>query len=153
MKPTSCNLPTSFVFARSRSWANTRFFCRTGGKEGDTFSLCTMTDGSILGMSSWFQANTSWFSLRKATITRWTVGLARMPMVHLVIVLEPLYKFRPRLLFLYAHGLYMVVHLRHRNIAFARSYLISSQFPYSILSREFNHQVVGWSYGLPWVKG
>ena len=32
---------------------------RIGGKVGDTFNLCTMTEGLILSMSSWFQANIS----------------------------------------------------------------------------------------------
>ena len=78
MKPASFNFSTSSAIARSHSWANTHFFYRTGGKECDTFSLYTMTDRSIPGMSSWLQANTSWFSLRNAMSARRTIRLARV---------------------------------------------------------------------------
>ena len=81
MKLASYSLRTSFAMARSRSEANTRFFCRMGGKEGDTFSLCTMTEGSILGMSSWLQVKTSRLFLRKVMSTWWTAGSARVPIL------------------------------------------------------------------------
>ena len=89
MKPASCNVPTSSTIAQSRSWANTRLFCRMGGKEGDTFSLCTVTEGLIPGMSSWLQANTSWFILRKVMSARRTIELARVPILMVRSSLEP----------------------------------------------------------------
>jgi len=58
------------------------------GKEGDTFSLCTMTKGFILGMSLWLQANTSQFSLMKVLSAWKTVGLARVPILVIRLGLE-----------------------------------------------------------------
>ena len=47
----------------------------------------------------------------------------------------------------------MIVHLQHCYVAFACSHLVSSYFSYFVLSGEFDHQVVGRSYGLPRVEG
>ena len=74
---TSCSLQTSSAIARSRSGVNTHFFYRMDGKEGDTFNLCTMTEGSILSMSSWLQVNMSRLLLRKVVSAWRTVGLVR----------------------------------------------------------------------------
>ena len=52
IKPASSSFLTSSATALSRSCVNTRFFCRTGEESGLTFSLWTITDGSIPGMSS-----------------------------------------------------------------------------------------------------
>ena len=150
MKLASCSLLTSSTIARSHFWANIRFFYQTGGKEGDTFSLCTMTDGSIPDISSWFQANTSWFSLRKATIARQTVGLVRVPILVVLSNLELLRGISSSLSTGSASVRYSFIALQYSICA---SYLISSQFLYPVLNGEFNHQVIGWSYDLPWVKG
>ena len=78
MKSASYNLRTSSVIARSRSWANTRFFWQIEGKVGNTFNLCTMTEGSIPDISLWLRAKTSWFSFRNV-VSAWRIGgLARM---------------------------------------------------------------------------
>ena len=47
----------------------------------------------------------------------------------------------------------MVVHLQHCYVALLCCHLIPTYLSYSILGGEFNHQVIGWSHDLPWVKG
>ena len=59
MKPAFSNFLASSAIALSRSGANTHFFYRMGEEARFTFSLWTMTEGSITGMSSWLHANTS----------------------------------------------------------------------------------------------
>ena len=146
--------------AWSRSGANTRFFCQMRGKEGDTFSLCTMTDGSIPGMSSWVQVNMSQLLLRKAVSSWWTAGLARV----LILVVRSWFESSRNTssnfstgsvisVFFYAHCLEVVVHFHHGHITFACGHLISSQLPHSVVDRKLNHQVVGLGYGLPRIEG
>ena len=47
----------------------------------------------------------------------------------------------------------MIVHLQHCYVAFACCHLVSTYFSYFVLDGEFDHQVVGRSYGLPRVEG
>ena len=47
----------------------------------------------------------------------------------------------------------MIVHLQQCYVAFACGHLVSVYFSYSVLGGEFDHQVVGRSYGLPRVEG
>ena len=46
-------------------------------------------------------------------------------------------------MFLYVYGLEVVIHLHYSYVAFTGGYLIFAQLPYSIISGEFDHQVVG----------
>ena len=47
----------------------------------------------------------------------------------------------------------MIVHLQHCYVTLAYNHLISTYFSYSVFGGEFDHQVVGRSYGLPRVEG
>ena len=47
----------------------------------------------------------------------------------------------------------MIIHLQHGNVALACLYLISLYLSHSVFGGEFDHQVISWCYGLPWVKG
>ena len=47
----------------------------------------------------------------------------------------------------------MIIHLQLGNIALANRYLVFSYLPHSVLSEEFDHQVVSGRYSLSQVKG
>ena len=70
-----------FHYGLVSSWGEHSLLLSDGGKEGDTFSLCTITNGSILGMSLWVQENTSRLLLRKAVSSWQTTGLVRVPIL------------------------------------------------------------------------
>ena len=68
MKSASSSFSTSSITALLRSGANILHFCYTGLHFGLTLKRCCMIFLSILGISSCFQAKTSWFALRKEII-------------------------------------------------------------------------------------
>ena len=68
MKPASSSFSTSLVTALLHSGANILCFCCTGLHFGLTLRWCCMIFLSIIGISSCFQAKTSWFYLKRETI-------------------------------------------------------------------------------------
>ena len=68
MKSASSSFSTSSITALLRSGANILHFCYTGLHFGLTLKRCCMIFLSILGISSCFQAKTSWFALKKEII-------------------------------------------------------------------------------------
>ena len=157
MNSASCNLQTSFAMARSRSWVNTHSFWWIEGKVGETFNLCTMTKRLIPGMSLWLQAKTSWFSLRN-DVSAWRTGegvdpsRSFRPWVIEKYLLQSFNRFCDCLLFFNVHVLQVVVHLQHCYVALSCCHLVPTYLSYSILGGEFDHQMVGRSYGLPRVE-
>ena len=51
-------------------------------------------------------------------------------------------------MFFYIHGLEVVIHLHHSYVAISYGHLISTEISYSIIGREFDHQVVSGGYNL-----
>ena len=68
MKSASSSFSTSSVTALLHSGANILFFCCTGLHSALTLRRCYMIFLSISGISSCFQAKTSWFALKKEII-------------------------------------------------------------------------------------
>ena len=139
------SLWTSSIIAWSRSRVNTRFFWWIGGKEGDTFSLCTMIQVYPRHV---FMAPSKYipviFKKSCKCLVDHQVSKGTNPghSIRLGVVEKHLFKPLNRLyhhsVFFYVHGLEVVVHLHHSYVAFARSHLISAQLPYSIIYRELD---------------
>ena len=104
-----------------------------GGKEGDTFNLCTMTKGSILSMSSWLQANTSPIISKKSCEHLADRGISEGSnfghSVKFGVVKKYHFKIlnglHRHLVFFYVHGLEVVIHFHHGHVAFVCGHLIS----------------------------